>query len=109
MADIKEESLSVPPPWRHLCLDFAGPVHVKGEVNKRAKLKCWILVYTCRATKAVCLLATSGYSTADFLCKHEELVFRKGRPNSIVSDRGTQLVSAGIVLGNKDLPANSLD
>ena len=109
MSDIKEESLTVSPPWRHLALDFAGPVTVKGEVNRRAKLKCWILVYTCRATRAVCLLATSGYSTSDFLCKHEELVFRKGRPESIVSDRGTQLVSAGIVIANKDLPANNLD
>ena len=109
MSNIKEESLTVAPPWRHLALDFAGPVTVKGEVNKRAKLKCWILVYTCRATRAVCLLATSGYSTADFLSKHEELVFRKGRPESIVSDRGTQLVSAGIVISNKDLPATNLD
>ena len=58
---------------------------------------------------AVCLLATSGYSTSDFLSKHEELVFRKGRPKSIVSDCGTQLVSAGIVISNKDLPASNLN
>ena len=69
----------------------------------------WILVYTCRATKSVCLLATTGYSTSDFLCKHEEFVFRKGKPDSIVSDRGSQLVAAGIVLANKDLPVNRLD
>ena len=109
MSDIREESLTVAPPWRNISLDFAGPVLVKSEVNKRAKLKCWILLYTCRATRAVCLLATSGYSTSDFLCKHEEFVFRKGRPDTIVSDRGTQLVSAGIVIGNKDLPSNNLD
>ena len=109
MSDIRQESLTVAPPWRNISLDFAGPVLVKSEVNKRAKLKCWILLYTCRATRAVCLLATSGYSTSDFLCKHEEFVFRKGRPDTIVSDRGTQLVSAGIVIGNKDLPSNNLD
>ena len=102
MADLKPESLTVSPPWTNVALDFAGPILVKGEVNKRAKLKCWVLVYTCRATRAVCLLATTGYSTADFLCKHEEFVCRKGQPVSIVSDRGTQLVSAGIVIANKD-------
>ena len=109
MADLKPESLTVSPPWTNVALDFAGPILVRGEVNKRAKLKCWVLVYTCRATRAVCMLATTGYSTADFLCKHEEFVSRKGQPDSIVSDRGTQLVSAGIVIANKDLPVNKLD
>ena len=109
MSDIKEEQLTVAPPFTHVALDFAGPVTVKGQVNKRAKLKCWILVYSCRATKAVCLLLTPGYSTADFLNKHAEFVYRKGRPASIVSDRGSQLVAAGIVVANKDLPANKLD
>ena len=53
MSDIKEESLSVAPPWRNVALDFAGPLTVRGEVNKRVKMKTWVLVYTCRATKAV--------------------------------------------------------
>ena len=109
MAEMKEESTTVAPPWRHVALDFAGPLIVKGEVNSRAKLKVWVLVYTCRATKAVCLLATSGYSTADFLSKHEEFVFRHGRPDSVISDRGSQLVAAGIVIANKDLPEKKLD
>ena len=88
MAEIKKEQLTVAPPWTHIAFDFAGPLSVKGEVNKRAKMKVWVLVYSCRATKAVCLLACPGYSTADFLNKHAEFVFRKGRPASVVSDRG---------------------
>ena len=109
MSEIKDEQLTISPPWTHIALDFAGPVYVKGEVNKRTKMKCWILVYSCRGTKAVCLLATPGYATSDFLSKHAEFVYRKGRPSSIVSDRGTQLVSGGIALSNKDLPVNKLD
>ena len=109
MADLSSESVTVAPPWQHVSLDFAGPLVCKGEVNRRARLKVWVLVYTCRATKSVCLLATPGYSTQDFLSKHEEFVFRKGRPDSIVSDRGTQLVAAGIVISNSDLPVNKLD
>ena len=109
MGDIREESLSVSPPWRNVSLDFAGPLTVRGEVNRRARMKVWILIYTCRATKSVCLLATPGYSTSDFLCKHNEFIYRKGRPDSVVSDRGSQLVAAGIVIANKDLPVNKLD
>ena len=101
MADIRDEQLTVSPPWSNVALDFAGPYLVKGEVNKRAKLKIWILIYCCRATRAVCLLACPGYSTSDFLCKHAEFVYRKGQPITIVSDRGSQLVAAGKVVACK--------
>ena len=106
MALFRKESLEVCPPWTNIALDFAGPVVVKGDVNLRSRRKCWILVYICRNTKAICLLPTSGYSTADFLCKHEEFVARKNRPKTIVSDRGSQLVRAGMTLAEKEMPVN---
>ena len=102
MALYKEESLQVCRPWTNISLDFAGPVIIKGDVNSRSRKKSWILVIVCRNTKAVCLLATSGYSTCDFLCKWEEFVARKGNPKSVVSDRGSQLVRAGMVLAEKE-------
>ena len=101
MARIKEESVTMCRPFTYVSLDFAGPVKVKGAVNSRAKMKCWIVVYCCRSTKAVDLLATCGYDTQSFLLKHEEFVARHAAPKTIVSDRGTQLVSAGKVLAEK--------
>ena len=101
MARIKEESLTIGRPFSNVSIDFAGPLLVKGTVNVRAKKKCWIVVYCCRATKAVELLATSGYDTQSFLLRHEEFVARHGAPASIVSDRGTQLVSASRILAEK--------
>ena len=106
MADVREETLTVSPPWMHICLDFAGPILVKDQVKKRTKLKAWILVYTCRSTKAVCLLCCPGYSTEDFLVKHSEFVARCGVPSTIVSDKGSQLVAAGNIVANQDLPCN---
>ena len=106
MAKIKEESLTVCRPWTFISLDFCGPIKVKGAVNARAKLKSWIIVYCCRSTKAVCLLATCGYSTEDFLLKHEEFCARHGAPAQIVSDRGSQLVSAGRLLAVRDAKAD---
>ena len=67
MAKIKEESLTMCRPFSFISIDFAGPVRVKGAVNSRARLKCWIIVYCCRSTKAVDLLATCGYDTQSFL------------------------------------------
>ena len=105
MSRIREESLTVCRPWTYVALDFAGPIKVKGAVNMRAKKKCRIIVYCCRSTKAVCLLATCGYDTASFLLKHEEFVATHGAPISLVSDRGTQLVSAGRALAEKESEA----
>ena len=101
MSRLKEESLTVCRPFTHVSLDFAGPITVKGAVNARAKKKCWMLVYCCRSTKAVEILPTCGYDTQSFLLRHEEFVARHSAPQTIVSDRGTQLVSAGIVLAKK--------
>ena len=101
MGKVKEESSSISKPFTFVSLDFAGPCKVKGIVNPRTRLKCWIAVYCCRATKAVDLYAVCGYDTQSFLTKHEEFVARHGAPNSVVSDRGTQLVSAGKVLAQK--------
>ena len=101
MAKIKEESLTMCRPFTYISLDFAGPLKVKGAVNARAKMKCWIVVYCCRSTKAVELMATCGYDTQSFLLKHEEFIARHAAPASVVSDRGSQLVSAGMVLAQK--------
>ena len=68
-------------------------------------MKCWMLVYCCRSTKAVEILPTCGYSTQSFLLRHEEFIARHGAPLSVVSDRGTQLVSAGLVLAKKSSKA----
>ena len=106
MAELREESSKICPPWTYVCLDYAGPVIIKGEVNTRSRGKAWVLVYTCRSTKAVCLLATAGYSTSHFLARHEEYMARKGKPRSVVTDRGTQLVKGGIVLAEKEKPSN---
>ena len=77
MARIRPERLVVCRPWTFVSLDFAGPLKVKGVVNSRARIKCWIIVYVCCSTKAVCLLPTYGYSTQSFLVRHEEFLARK--------------------------------
>ena len=34
MSDIKEKSLTVSLPWRHVALDFAGPVFLKVKLKR---------------------------------------------------------------------------
>ena len=106
MARLTEESSTICPPWTFISLDYVGPFIIRGEINKRSRAKCWIIVYICRSTKAVCLLPTSGYDTESFLVRHEEFVARKGQPKSIVSDRGTNLVKSGIVIAERNSPSS---
>ena len=101
MSRIKEESLTICRPFTYISLDYAGPILVKGAVNARSKMKCWMLIYCCRSTKAVVILPTCGYDTQSFLLRHEEFCAKHGAPQSIVSDRGSQLVSAGRILAQK--------
>ena len=102
MALLKEEALLQCPPWTYVNLDYAGPILIRGEVNARSRGKGWILVFVCQNTKAVCLLATSGYDTASFLMKYEEFRARKGNQKRVTTDRGTQLVKSSIVLAAQD-------
>lgn len=104
IASIKTENLEVCRPWTYASLDFAGPLTCRGVVNARARRKCWILVYCCRSTKAVCLLAVPGYDTSSFMIRHEEFGARKGDPKEIVSDQGSQLEAAGVVKAGKESP-----
>ena len=66
IAELKYNNLKICPPWTNISLDFCGPYLVKG-VNQRANRKCWVVVYVCQNTKAVCWLAVAGYDTESFL------------------------------------------
>ena len=92
-----------------MSLDFAGPVQISGEVQKRTKMKGWILVYCCQATRAVALYLVPGYSTADFLLMHDRFTSARGIPSKILSDRGSQLVAGSISIADKDLPFKAYD
>ena len=109
MGILREEHLTVCPPWTSVSLDFAGPVRIRGEVQKRITMKGWILVYVCQATRAVALFLTPGYSTADFLLMHDRFTTLKGIPSKIVSDRGSQLVAGSIAISSRELPAKAYD
>jgi len=102
MADIPEQQLYPCPPFTHVSLDFAGPYQARAMGNSRANIKCWGLVIICQNTRAVKMLATAGYSTDDFLTCYHRFTANHGCPLLVVSDAGTQLRKAGIVIEKGD-------
>ena len=108
MALIRDEQLQPCPPFTHVALDYMGPVIVHDEIKKRVPMKIWVLVYVCRSTRAVELLAVAGYSTDKFLVRHKEFVCRHGPPQSLVSDRGVSLVKAGLIFEKDQHPTHGI-
>ena len=75
IAMIREEQLEPCPPFTHVCLYYLGPLSMYDEIKKRVSMKVWVLVYVCRNTHAVSLLAVPGYNTDKFLLQHNEFVY----------------------------------
>ena len=91
------------PPFTNIGIDLLGPIMVKAMVNKRARMKVWVVIFLCLNVKAVSMELAPGYSTSDFLLAFSSHVSQRGEPSFVHSDRGSQLVSAQKNLGD-DLP-----
>ena len=98
------DSLQKPaPPFTNVGLDLAGPITVKAMVNKRARMKVWVVILLDLNAKAVNIELAPGYSTKDFMLAYSSHVSQRGDPAFVHSDRGSQLVSAQRLL-NDDVP-----
>ena len=83
------------PPFTNIGIDLTGPHVVHAMTNKRATLKVWNVVFVCLNTKAVKMYLAPGYSTQDFLIAYDNHISDHGKPNTVHSDKGSQLVAAG--------------
>ena len=102
MSDVPDHQLHPCPPFTNISLDFAGPYRAKAMGNSRATIKLWGLVIVCQNTRAIKMLATSGYSTDDFLTAYHRFTANFGTPLLVVSDSGSQLKRAGQIIEQGD-------
>ena len=103
MADLPDTLQCPAPPFTNVGLDLLGPITIKAMVNKRARMKVWVVIFICLNTKAVSMELAPGYSTNDFMLAYSSYVSQRGEPGFVHSDRGSQLVSAQKLLKD-DLP-----
>lgn len=83
-------------------VDYAGPLQIKeSNLRKTAVRKGYLCLFVCMASKAVHLELVSSLSTPAFLAALERFIARRGVPNCIHSDHGTNFVGASRFL--KDL------
>ena len=98
MGDRKAEHLLQAPPFTFTACDLLGPFKCKGMVNARSTMKVWGVIYICQGTGAVRSYLCPGYDTKAFITAHDKFLAHCGNPQTITSDRGSQIKKAAKVL-----------
>ena len=94
MAPLPIERLKPGLPWITTGVDYFGPYHVRGEVNKRTTGKAYGVIFNCLTTRAVHIEVAANYSQNGFMQVLRRFVSIRGYPSKMISDAGSQLVSA---------------
>ena len=94
MGSLPDERTTLLAPFEALALDLFGPYRVKDTAKGRRTFKCWVVAFVCLATKAACLLACPGYSTAVFLDVFNLFSGIYGKPRLVYTDHAPSLIKA---------------
>ncbi len=83
------------PPFTFVGLDFAGPFKSRrGHTRKPVHQDCYVCLFVCMTTRAVHLDVCMDLSTDEFLAVLRRFMARRGVPNTLYSDNGTNFVGA---------------
>jgi hypothetical protein len=76
-------------------IDYAGPVMIKqGSPRSKSTTKGYIAIFVCFSTKAVHIEVVTRLTTEAFISALRRFIARRGRPNTIFSDNGTNFQGA---------------
>ncbi|XP_011859183.1 PREDICTED: uncharacterized protein LOC105556701 [Vollenhovia emeryi] len=104
MGDLPPNRVREATPFNHTGIDFCGPFYIKEKKHRnRNRVKVYVCVFVCMCIKAVHLEIVSDLSSDGFLAALRRFVARRGVPEHIYSDNGTNFIGANNQL--KDLYA----
>ena len=86
------------PPFTYVGVDYFGPLHVK---QGRSQVKRYGCIFTCMTIRAVHLEIANSLDTDSFINALRRFVARRGRPQLIMSDNGTNFIG-----GERELREN---
>ena len=92
MGPIQNVNLCIAPCFYACQIDIFGPLKSYSNVNKRASIKVWFLVFCCCTTGAVDVRLMDDYSTDSFILAFIRFSCRYGYPRWVLPDEGSQLV-----------------
>ncbi|KYN21881.1 hypothetical protein ALC57_05735, partial [Trachymyrmex cornetzi] len=95
-------------PFTNIGIDFCGPFYIKERKHRnRARVKTYVCVFVCMTIKAIHLELVSDLSSAGFLAALRRFISRRGLPEHVYSDNGTNFVGANNQLKEMYLLFNS--
>ncbi|XP_025414884.1 uncharacterized protein LOC112686691 [Sipha flava] len=95
MADLPSARVSQCRPFTRVGIDYAGPLEMRElRLRRSREFKVYVAVFICMAVKAVHLELVSELFTAAFMAAFDRFIARRGHPNDVFSDCGTNFVGA---------------
>ena len=92
MADLPVGRLAMDkPPFAHSGVDLFGPMYIK---QGRKRLKRWVVLFTCLTVRCVHLEVVENADTDAFINALRRFVNRRGCPDVLHSDNGSNFVGA---------------
>ncbi|XP_063831773.1 uncharacterized protein LOC135080978 [Ostrinia nubilalis] len=102
MGDLPAARITPSRPFHHTGVDLTGFVDVKSSKGRGIKTtKGYIAVFVCMVTKAVHLELVSDLTSSTFLAALRRFAARRGAPQHIYSDNGTNFVGASRTLNQE--------
>ncbi|GFT33539.1 integrase catalytic domain-containing protein [Trichonephila clavipes] len=87
MGNLPAIRLSAGRAFLNVGIDFGGPFITKPNVSRsKVKLKSYLALFICMATKAVHLEVVSDLSADAFLAAFRRFISRRGKPTNMFSD-----------------------
>jgi hypothetical protein len=86
---LEEQTTPERPPFTFVGIDYFGPLNVK---QGRSIVKRYGVIFTCLTTRAVHFEIAQSLTTDSFLSAFQRFVNRRGTPEKVFSDNGTNLV-----------------
>ena len=94
MGRLPEERITPSKPFTHTGIGFASPFQVRMKSTSKNTDRVYLALLVCLATKSIHLEVASDLSTAACIAVPKRFVARRGDPQEILSDNGTNFVCA---------------
>ena len=91
--DLPSERVSEDPPFKHVGLDFAGPLNIANE-HANGSSKVYVCLFTCASTRAIHLELCRSLDVQEFLLAFRRFASRRGLPATITSDNAKTFKSS---------------
>lgn len=94
MGQLPKQRVQYSRPFTVTGVDFAGPLTIRSGIRGKPGRKAWISIFVCFSTRAVHIEAVEDLTTSAFIAALRRFIARRGKPNTVWSDNGTNFIGA---------------